>query len=390
MRNRRLPDARAALLARVLVVLRALLARGAALLRVVGPRLRALALRLRDVIRTLRTGPLPTLEAEAAARPGPVHGAEGPADAEGRPAAVTIVPSTRWEGLDRALGRGRERWRNVATAAVAVTALVLAVSVLWSSGEGEGADAGALVADGATEAGGAGLFPTMVFDEPVGDEEIVVDLGAVGGGDDPVEVEPLPEGVPSGIAYGAPVPAPAGNPPAARPAVAGAAPAPPAAPEVAQAVPAAVAEPAETAPAPVPEVDPEEAARLAQAAGCPDGTLPTEVLPGDTVGTIAWRHAGPEGKNLIRDILQANTKLKPERMQPGDLVCVPRVDRVIVAYKNETYTIQRGDTIARMADRFQHLTRANLMALTTRARKKDMLYAGREVTLPMPRYASRP
>jgi len=129
---------------------------------------------------------------------------------------------------------------------------------------------------------------------------------------------------------------------------------------------------------------------MAAEAGCPSGALPTEVLPGDRLGTIAWRHAGLDGgKELLSEILAANPKLRPERMQPGDIVCVPTVGRVIVTYEAESYTIQRGDTIARMAARFQHLTRANLLALTTRVRKKDMLYAGKEVRLPMPLYATR-
>jgi hypothetical protein len=368
MRNRRRPNARAQLV-RLVLVLRAALARGMS-------GLRALAARVAELLRRMRRQPWQLLEEEAAARPGPVQGADAALEGgDGRAQATTIVPSARWEGLDRALGRGRERWRNLATAAVAVVALLVAVSVLWSSGDDAPKDA-ATTADAALAAaepavGGArGLFPTMVFDDPAPADVELEPVGAF------APAEPLPDGLPSGVGYG-------GTDPVGASAAANPAPVAGPAPVVALQVP-------EPEPEPAREVDPEEAVRMAQAAGCPGGTLPTEVLPGDTVGTIAWRHVGLEqGKNFVREILAVNEKLRPERMQPGDIVCVPRVERVIVSYETEPYTIQRGDTIARMADRYQHLTRANLMALTTRVRKKDMLYAGKEVRLPMPLYATR-
>ncbi len=316
---------------------------------------------------------------------------------------TTVVPSSRWEKLDGAIGTGRERWRNLATVAVVVVALNVALVVLWTAGA-EPPEDQAWLADPVAALTDPGLSPELGLQPapPAEDEGEGLAMPAATVDREAIEaaLAPPPSAVPSHIAYGA------------TDAIA-AAPAPtvtsPDEPEVDDAElfatntePEAVAEPAAVAEAPVerPEeaeelavvdlalVDPEDALALARRAGCPEGSLPTRVLPGDTLRTIAWRHAGGAARQLLPLILEKNPKLRPERMFPGDVVCMPEIERVIVEYDEEAYTIRKGDTIGGLAVRFGHLSQANVRALTTRARKKDMLFAGEKVRLPMPRYAS--
>jgi len=89
-------------------------------------------------------------------------------------------------------------------------------------------------------------------------------------------------------------------------------------------------------------------------------------------------------------ILAANGDLRPERIRPGDMICIPGVARVIVDYDREVYTIRRNDTVESVAERFPHLTRANVRAMTTGMRKQDTLLAGARVDLLRPRYATAP
>lgn len=91
---------------------------------------------------------------------------------------------------------------------------------------------------------------------------------------------------------------------------------------------------------------------------CPEGNLYT-VRPGDTLFAIARRF-----RVSLDDLIEANPGIDPDRLQIGQVICIPLAVPPVVCPPGSTiYTIRAGDTFFNIARRFgitvEDLRRAN-------------------------------
>jgi LysM repeat protein len=81
---------------------------------------------------------------------------------------------------------------------------------------------------------------------------------------------------------------------------------------------------------------------------CPIGTSPYEIRGGDTIANIAARF-----NTTVRDILNANPAVVPERLYIGQVICIPQPKAQEPSCPTlNFYVIQRGDTLTTIAGIF--------------------------------------
>ncbi|ATW24442.1 LysM peptidoglycan-binding domain-containing protein [Candidatus Formimonas warabiya] len=81
-------------------------------------------------------------------------------------------------------------------------------------------------------------------------------------------------------------------------------------------------------------------------ATCEDGTFYT-IRSGDTLPRLATRF-----NTTVNAILNANPGLDPDRLRVGRRICIPAAEAPVTCEDGRFYTIRSGDTLLRLADRF--------------------------------------
>ena len=112
--------------------------------------------------------------------------------------------------------------------------------------------------------------------------------------------------------------------------------------------------------------------------GCPGGHL-VVVRPGDTLFAIAQRFRVP-----LEAVIAANPQLAdPDRIEPGQIVCVPRSPG---RCEGVPYVVQPGDTLFAIAQRFGVDLEA-LTAANPQITNPDRIWPGEVVCVPTAREA---
>lgn len=112
---------------------------------------------------------------------------------------------------------------------------------------------------------------------------------------------------------------------------------------------------------------------------CPAGTAAYTVRAGDTLYLIANRF-----NTTVQTIIAANPGIVPERLFIGQVICVPQVQPPLPACPpgSTTYVIQRGDTLAAIAARFN--TTVQVLLDANPGIIPERLYIGQVICVPQP------
>ena len=100
------------------------------------------------------------------------------------------------------------------------------------------------------------------------------------------------------------------------------------------------------------------------------------VRPGDTLARIASRF-----NTTVAAILRVNPGLEPDRLFPGQRICIPQRPRPPVC-PGFIYTVQLGDTLFTLARRFNTTVAAILKA--NPGLDPDRLFVGQRICIPVP------
>ena len=107
--------------------------------------------------------------------------------------------------------------------------------------------------------------------------------------------------------------------------------------------------------------------------GCPGGRL-VVVRPGDSLSAIGQRHGVP-----VEAMIAANPQLAdPDRIVPGQIVCVPRAPS---SCAGSLYVVEPGDTLQAIAGRFG-VTLEALVAANPQITNPDRIRPGEVVCVP--------
>ncbi len=82
--------------------------------------------------------------------------------------------------------------------------------------------------------------------------------------------------------------------------------------------------------------------------GCPAGFISYTIQPGDTLYELAQRF-----NVTVNDIIAANPGLLPESLQVARIICIPRSDSDPACPTSNFYVIQNQDTLSAIAKAFQ-------------------------------------
>lgn len=110
-------------------------------------------------------------------------------------------------------------------------------------------------------------------------------------------------------------------------------------------------------------------------ASCPQGFIPYTVSAGDTMFTLARRFVIP-----LTQLIAANPHVTdPTAIVPCDVLCVPAAAACPPGF--HAYTVQPGDTMFRLAQRFG-IPLSQLVAANPHIINPDVLFAGDTVCVP--------
>ncbi len=90
---------------------------------------------------------------------------------------------------------------------------------------------------------------------------------------------------------------------------------------------------------------------------CPPGTFPYTIQQGDTFFLLAQRF-----HTTVAAIMAANPGVDPYNLQPGQVICIPGAPQVPCPPGTFSYTIQQGDTLFKLARRFNTTVAAIIAA----------------------------
>lgn len=110
---------------------------------------------------------------------------------------------------------------------------------------------------------------------------------------------------------------------------------------------------------------------------CPEGNYYT-IQAGDSLFAIARRF-----NVSLDDLLEANPLVDPNRLQIGQIICIPVATPPVTCPAGAfTYTIQAGDTIYNLAQRFR-VSVDSILRLNPRINPNSLLI-GQKICLPQP------
>ncbi len=109
---------------------------------------------------------------------------------------------------------------------------------------------------------------------------------------------------------------------------------------------------------------------------CPLGSLPYNINPGDTLGSIARRFS-----TTVESILLDNPELDPYNLTVGQRICISQGERELPeCASGNFYVIQRGDTLSSIANAFNISIRELLSVNQTL--NPNNLVIGRVICIP--------
>ena len=109
---------------------------------------------------------------------------------------------------------------------------------------------------------------------------------------------------------------------------------------------------------------------------CPPGTIPYRIQAGDTFFRLARRF-----NTSVGAIISANPLVNPERLQIGQLICIPRQPQFPPCPQGNFYTIRAGDTFYSLARRF-NVSLADLLEANPGV-NPERLFVGQVVCIPL-------
>lgn len=114
---------------------------------------------------------------------------------------------------------------------------------------------------------------------------------------------------------------------------------------------------------------------------CPEGNYYT-IRPGDTLYQIAQFY-----RVSLDDLIEANPGIDPRRLSIGQIICIPlAVPPVRCPSGTRSYIIQKGDTFASLANRFQ--TTVDAIRRANPNVNPYGLLIGQEICIPITRYTT--
>jgi len=108
---------------------------------------------------------------------------------------------------------------------------------------------------------------------------------------------------------------------------------------------------------------------------CPENSFPYVIRSGDTLFALAQRFG-----TTVAAIIAINPGINPNALQVGQTICIPGEPTVTCPTGSFSYTIQRGDTLFALAQRF-NTTVAAILALNP-GLDPNALQVGRIICIP--------
>ncbi|NLY10790.1 MAG: LysM peptidoglycan-binding domain-containing protein [Firmicutes bacterium] len=110
---------------------------------------------------------------------------------------------------------------------------------------------------------------------------------------------------------------------------------------------------------------------------CPPNTFPYTVQKGDTMFSIAKRFNVP-----LPALIKANPQIpNPNKIFPGQIVCVPKDEKHKCPHGTTPYIVQQGDTMYLIAKRF-NITLNALIAANPQVKDPNLIFPGQVLCIP--------